>query len=91
MHAALPSDVLDGVPVRPGHRAEPVGHLRTWADPAFLDRFDLSPAEAARLRECRRPLALVWLFLLAADGPDHPRNPPGTADRQAGRVLELLA
>ncbi|WP_079060006.1 phosphotransferase family protein [Streptomyces bungoensis] len=180
VHAALPSHVLDGVPLRPGHQAELVGHLRAWAGtarpaaegpvrqamdaglawlaasgleadgawgvppvfgpgdgnlanylwdgrrvrivdfeesgrsdrafelaeitehvgswvdgpldvPAFLDRFDLSPVEAARLRECRRLVALVWLFLLAADDPDHPGNPPGTAERQAGRVLDLLA
>lgn len=180
LHVALPSGVLDGVPPRPGHQAELIGHLRAWAGaarpragglvrqgmdaglawlaasgldadgargvppvfgpgdgnlanylwdgsrvrivdfeesgrsdrafelaeitehvgswvdapldvPAFLDRFDLSTAEAARLPRCRRLLALVWLFLLAGDDPDRPRNPPGTAERQAGRLLELLA
>ena len=75
--------------------AEITEHVGSWVDypldvSAFLDRFDLSPAEAARLRECRRLLALVWLFLLASDDPEDPRNPPGTAERQAGRLLDLL-
>jgi hypothetical protein len=56
--------------------------------PSFLGQFDLTPAEAERLDDCRRLLALVWLFLLAGGNP---RNPPGTAERQAGRLLELLA
>lgn len=76
--------------------AEITEHVGSWVEhpldvPAFLDRFDLSPAEAARLRTCRRLLALVWLFLLAGDDPEHPRNPVGTAERQAGRLLDLLA
>ncbi|MGW5867230.1 phosphotransferase family protein [Streptomyces sp. NPDC055239] len=75
--------------------AEITEHVSSWVDhsldvPAFLGHFDLTPAEAARLRECRRLLALVWLFLLSFDDPDHPRNPPGTAERQADRLLELL-
>ncbi|MGW2815718.1 hypothetical protein [Streptomyces sp. NPDC001415] len=56
----------------------------------FLSHFDLTAAEASRLQECRRLLALVWLFLLSFDDPDNPRNPPGAADRQADRLLELL-
>ncbi|MFH8517621.1 phosphotransferase family protein [Streptomyces gelaticus] len=75
--------------------AEITEHVSSWVDhpldvPAFLGHFDLTPAEASRLRECRRLLALVWLFLLSFDDPDHPRNPPGTTDRQADRLLELL-
>ncbi|GGZ03307.1 aminoglycoside phosphotransferase family protein [Streptomyces poonensis] len=180
LHAAVPSNVMDDIPLRPGHQAELIGHLDVWAvaarpraeglvrqgmdaglawlagsgldadepwkvpwifgpgdgnlanylwdgnrvqvvdfedsgrsdrafelaeitehvgswvaDPldvsAFLDHFDLTPAETARLRECRRLLALVWLFLLAGDAPENPRNPPGTAERQADRLLDLLA
>ncbi|GGZ44688.1 phosphotransferase family protein [Streptomyces poonensis] len=181
MHAAVPSDVVREVPLRPGHQAELIGHLHTWATtarpqaggpvrqgmdagldwlatsgldageppgvppvfgpgdgnlanylwdgrrvqvvdfeesgrsdrafelaeitehvgswvngtpldvPAFLDCFDLAPAEASRLRGCRRLLALVWLFLLAGDDPEDSRNPPGTAERQADRLLHLLA
>ncbi|MEU4039877.1 phosphotransferase family protein [Streptomyces collinus] len=75
--------------------AEITEHVGSWVEtpldaPAFLGQFDLSPAEAARLQECRRLLALVWLFLLAGDDPAHPRNFPGTAEKQAGRLLELL-
>ncbi|REK84548.1 hypothetical protein DY245_42760 [Streptomyces inhibens] len=58
---------------------------------AFLEQFELSPAETTRLRESRRLLALVWLFLLANEETEHPRNPPGAVERQADRVLELLA
>lgn len=76
--------------------AEITEHVSSWVErpldvPAFLNEFDLSPTESARLRECRRLLALVWLFLLAMDDPEHPRNPPGTADHQAARLLAMLA
>ncbi|WP_244900634.1 phosphotransferase family protein [Streptomyces nanshensis] len=76
--------------------AEITEHVGSWVRgpldvPAFLARFDLTPAESARLRECRRLLALVWLVLLWADeAGEHPRNPPGTAGRQAARLAELL-
>ncbi|MFI0720750.1 phosphotransferase family protein [Streptomyces sp. NPDC021224] len=75
--------------------AEITEHVSAWSGrpldvPALLARLDLTPAETVRLRACRRLLALVWLFLLAQDDPDDPRNPPGTADRQAARLLELL-
>jgi Ser/Thr protein kinase RdoA (MazF antagonist) len=76
--------------------AEITEHVGCWVErpldvSGFLGRFDLSRAEAARLGECRRLLALVWLFLLASDDSENPRNPPGTAERQAGRLLDLLA
>ncbi|MFE0380419.1 phosphotransferase family protein [Streptomyces inhibens] len=76
--------------------AEISEHVGSWVEhpfdvSAFLEHFELSPAETARLRESRRLLALVWLFLLASEATEHPRNPPGTAERQADRVLELLA
>ncbi|GAA1073200.1 hypothetical protein GCM10009663_11440 [Kitasatospora arboriphila] len=75
--------------------AEITEHVSAWLDggldvPAFLGHFDLAPAESARLVDCRRLLALLWLFLLAMDRPDRPRNPPGTADHQARRLLALL-
>ncbi|WUH88688.1 phosphotransferase [Streptomyces sp. NBC_00433] len=180
VHEAVPSDVLAGVPLRPGHQGELIGHIRSWFPQArprvssllgramdegmdwldrsgldtscqkdllsvfgpgdgnlanylwdglrvqvvdfedsgrsdrafelaeitehvaswvkhpldstlFLRHFDLTAAEAVRLTHCRRLLALVWLFLLAFDDADAPRNPPGTADRQAARLMDLLA
>ncbi|WP_399123482.1 phosphotransferase [Streptomyces sp. N2A] len=81
---------------RPFELAEITEHVASWADhpfdtEAFLARFDLNAAERARLLDCRRLLALVWLFLLATDDPQRPRNPPGTAERQAVRLSRLLA
>ncbi|WP_344573052.1 aminoglycoside phosphotransferase family protein [Streptomyces lunalinharesii] len=75
--------------------AEIVEHVAAWLPrpfdtAAFLDRFALTPAESARLRECRTLHALVWLCLLAADDPARPRNPPGTAERQARRLWRRL-
>ncbi|MER6943554.1 hypothetical protein ABT294_05955 [Nonomuraea sp. NPDC000554] len=48
---------------------------------------ELTPAQARRMRECRRLQALTWLFLLSGEGP---RNPPGTFARQVERVLRVL-
>ncbi|OPC77526.1 hypothetical protein B4N89_44355 [Embleya scabrispora] len=75
--------------------AEITEHVSSWVDTSLdvcrlLDRVDLAPAEAARVPDCRRLLALVWLFLLSMEDPDNPRNPPGTAERQAARLGELL-
>jgi thiamine kinase-like enzyme len=75
--------------------AEITEHVSSWVGPpldvpSFLAHFDLTSAEASRLRDCRRLLALVWLFLLSFDDPNNPRNPPGTADRQAERLRKLL-
>lgn len=75
--------------------AEITEHVASWVDQpldvvSFLDRFELTAAESVRLRECRRLLALVWLFLLSFDDAENPRNPPGTAERQAERLSELL-
>ncbi|MFD8544462.1 phosphotransferase family protein [Streptomyces sp. NPDC059649] len=84
-----------GVSDRPFELAEITEHLASWVGPpldveAFLGLFALTGAERARLTECRRLLALVWLFLLFFDDPEHPRSPPGTAERQAARLFKLL-
>ncbi|MFJ5927051.1 phosphotransferase [Kitasatospora sp. NPDC092948] len=80
---------------RPYELAEVVEHLSAWVDTdldaaAFLGRFVLGPAESARLWECRRLFALLWLVFLTTDPATEARNPPGTADRQAARLRALL-
>jgi Ser/Thr protein kinase RdoA (MazF antagonist) len=72
-----------------------VEHISAWSDAglsadAFLALFDLTAAEQVRVREYRRLSALFWLMLLLPDGPAHRRNPPGTLERQAARLLLLL-
>lgn len=84
-----------GLSDRPFELAEITEHVASWVGPpldveAFLELFDLDAVERTRLLECRRLLALVWLFLLSFDDPRHPRNPPGTAERQAARLDRLL-
>lgn len=76
--------------------AEIIEHVASWVEHPvdvglFLDQFALTAAESIRLDECRRLLALVWLFMLASDNGTNPRNPPGTAERQADRLSHLLA
>ncbi|MFF5020093.1 phosphotransferase family protein [Streptomyces sp. NPDC001165] len=85
-----------GLSDRPFELAEITEHVASWVGSplnaeTFLDLFDLTAAERARLPECRRLLALVWLFLLSFENAHHPRNPPGTAERQAARLSTLLA
>lgn len=74
--------------------AEITEHVGSWVEhpldvPTFLGYFDLTAAEEARLGDCRRLLALFWLFLLAFDH-ENVRNPAGTAQRQADRLRGLL-
>lgn len=65
-------------------------HLATRAVPleSFAARFDVDPS---RYLAARRLWAMFWLHLLLPGGPAESRNPPGTAVRQAERVLRLLA
>ncbi|MFC4111833.1 phosphotransferase [Nonomuraea zeae] len=69
--------------------AELVEHASMWVDGEveIAPAFELSPLEERRMGECRKVQALVWLFLLSHE---HPRNPPGTFQRQAERVLTRL-
>ncbi|GIG61437.1 hypothetical protein Lfu02_58090 [Longispora fulva] len=69
--------------------ADLVEHLRARATDwtAFLAGFDLDPD---RLLAGRRLFAAFWLHLLLPGGRAEARNPPGTLDRQAARVLGLL-
>ncbi|WUO26341.1 aminoglycoside phosphotransferase [Streptomyces sp. NBC_00287] len=76
--------------------AEITEHVASWVDQpldvaSFPNQFDLTTAESVRLTECRRLLALVWLFLLIFDEDQkNPRNPPGAVERQADRLFALL-
>jgi hypothetical protein len=54
---------------------------------AFAARFDV---DRRRYVAARRLWAMFWLRLLLPGGPAERRNPPGTADRQAERVLGLF-
>jgi hypothetical protein len=55
-----------------------------------LGHFPIDAAERARIREYRRLLATFWLLMLLPGGPSYRRNPPGTLQDQALRLLELL-
>jgi thiamine kinase-like enzyme len=55
-----------------------------------LSHFDTAAAEQARIYEYRRLLATFWLLMLLPGGPSHQRNPAGTLQNQALRLLELL-
>jgi Ser/Thr protein kinase RdoA (MazF antagonist) len=69
--------------------ADVVEHLSVrradWTE--FLAAFDL---DSDRLLDARRLFAVFWLHLLRPGGPAEHRNPPGTLDRQAERLLNLL-
>jgi len=70
-------------------------HLSAWSDARldaddFLAMFDLTRAEQTRVRDFRRLAALYWLVMLRPGGPSSTRNPPGTLERQADRLLRLL-
>ncbi|MEV0754977.1 aminoglycoside phosphotransferase family protein [Streptosporangium sp. NPDC050280] len=56
----------------------------------LLANSDLTRQETARVRDFRRLLALGWFLMLGPDGPFASRNPEGTLERQAERVLHLL-
>lgn len=76
--------------------AEVTEHLAAWVDTefdaeCFLGHFDLGPAEAGRLLECRRLMALEWVHVLSIQVDAAVWiNPPGTRERQAERFLALL-
>ncbi len=53
----------------------------------FSRRFDVDPV---RFLAARRVWAMFWLRLLLPGGSSERRNPPGTCDAQARRLLSLL-
>ena len=75
--------------------ADFVEHVTVWAHAgisaeAFLDRFDLSPGEREQVTQLRRLFAAFWVMRLLPGGSAYRRNPPGTFERQASRLLGLL-
>lgn len=50
----------------------------------------LSQAQQARLRGFRRLMAVYWLLMLLPGKPAHHRNPPGSLERQAAHVSQML-
>jgi aminoglycoside phosphotransferase (APT) family kinase protein len=84
-----------GVSDRAFELAVLVEHLSAWPDArldaeAFLAGFSLTSSQRPRLAEYRRLSALFWLLMLLPGGPASTRNPPGTLDLQASRLLMLL-
>jgi hypothetical protein len=63
------------------------GRETDW-DP-LLARF-AGEADADRLREARLTSAAHWLLLLLPGGPAARRNPPGTLESQAERILTRI-
>jgi Ser/Thr protein kinase RdoA (MazF antagonist) len=57
---------------------------------SLLAGFDLSPEQVVRLREFRRLLSTFWLVMLLPGNGGFARNPAGSTEDQARRVLELL-
>ncbi|HEY7431345.1 MAG TPA: aminoglycoside phosphotransferase family protein [Streptosporangiaceae bacterium] len=57
----------------------------------FLAALGFSRGRRERLLRFRRLMATYWLLMLLPGHPGHARNPPGSLDRQAARVLGLLA
>jgi aminoglycoside phosphotransferase (APT) family kinase protein len=70
-------------------------HVTVWAHAginaeAFLDRFDLSAGERKQIAALRRLFAAFWVMRLLPGGSGYLGNPPGTFERQANRLLDLL-
>ncbi|WP_341928124.1 aminoglycoside phosphotransferase family protein [Nocardioides psychrotolerans] len=56
----------------------------------LLERLGLSDAQHRRVLSARRLFATFWLLMLLPGNRADARNPPGTLERQAMRVLDLL-
>ncbi|TDE48461.1 aminoglycoside phosphotransferase family protein [Nonomuraea mesophila] len=74
-----------------GDLLEHVSRLDGDLDAArLLDLIALTRRERARVLGFRRLIAFTWFLMLGPGGPFAARNPAGTRERQAVRVLELL-
>jgi thiamine kinase-like enzyme len=76
--------------------ADLVEHPSTWlhgviAAEELLQLLVSDPHSVERVLQARRLLAFYWLHMLLPDEPAHRRNPPGSCERRARRLLQLLA
>jgi len=75
--------------------ADLLEHVSAWlpgliAEDDLIEALGFCAAQRARLLGFRRLIAVFWLLMLLPGNPGHQRNPPGSAERQAERVLRLL-
>ncbi|MGH3363682.1 MAG: phosphotransferase [Nocardioidaceae bacterium] len=75
--------------------ADLVEHVSAWLTGVLdaerlLEYLGLDAALSDRVRDARRVMALFWLVMLLPGNPGHHRNPVGSVDRQAERLLGLL-
>lgn len=56
----------------------------------LISQLDLESGQRIRLHRMRRLFATFWLYMLLPGSPAHHRNPPGSVERQAERVLGLM-
>ncbi len=76
--------------------ADLVEHLTVWL-PELIDvdllvtSLEFTTEQRERLQGFRKVLAVFWLLMLLPGNRAHGRNPSGTLERQALRVLLLLA
>jgi Phosphotransferase enzyme family len=70
-------------------------HVSVWLrglvdTDVLLGALDMSTSQQRLLLNCRRLFAVFWLLMLLPGAPGHERNPAGSVDRQARRLLDLL-
>lgn len=65
--------------------------LRGLLDPNIvISGFDLTGAQLQRVADYRVVLATFWTLMLLPGNPGHDRNPPGSLERQAAHLQDLL-
>lgn len=75
--------------------ADIVEHVSVWLRGIFeaddlLAALDTDPDQRIPVANCRRLFALFWLLMLLPGNRGHERNPAGSVERQAQRLLDLL-